>query len=328
MAAFAAHALSWRRRSLRYAAGGTAVALAFAAAIAEPQSLYRYQAADGHLVYTDQRPTPVPRAVTMPAGDGPEIATGVWLREGEGEAGARAALIAVNELPSWTQIAYRLDASRNLDPRVARSGNALLPPASETRLVDLAPIDAAAPAEVTVSYQYVIGHPGARHRPSEPYRLPYSIETAYRVSQAYPDTITHSNAGNLYAVDFEMPVGTKIVAARGGVVVQASGEFHGAGTDFERLGSRANYVRILHDDGTLALYGHLSARSIRVAPGQEVARGQHIADSGNTGFSTGPHLHFVVQRNRAGATESVPVTFAGAAGIELTPATGDRLVAH
>ena len=62
-------------------------------------------------------------------------------------------------------------------------------------------------------------------------------------------------------------------------------------------GPRANVVRVLHDDGTMALYVHLNWNTIRVVPGQRVRRGEYLADSGNTGFTTGPHLHFVVQRN-------------------------------
>jgi murein DD-endopeptidase MepM/ murein hydrolase activator NlpD len=68
--------------------------------------------------------------------------------------------------------------------------------------------------------------------------------------------------------------------------------------------------------------------SIRVVPGERIARGQYIADSGNTGFSTGPHLHFVVQRNRGGAIVSVPIQFAGRNGAAITVASGDEPTAY
>jgi murein DD-endopeptidase MepM/ murein hydrolase activator NlpD len=87
-------------------------------------------------------------------------------------------------------------------------------------------------------------------------------------------------------------------------------------------------VRVLHEDGTMALYAHLSWNSIRVVPGERVARGQYLADSGNTGFSTGPHLHFVIQRNRGGAIVSVPVEFAGAAGSPVTLRRGAEYTAY
>jgi murein DD-endopeptidase MepM/ murein hydrolase activator NlpD len=130
-----------------------------------------------------------------------------------------------------------------------------------------------------------------------------------------------------HAIDFAMPIGSGVYAARAGVVVDVAGDFFDAGIDPVTDGPRANRVRVLHEDGTMALYAHLNWNSIRVVPGQRVARGEYLADSGNTGFSTGPHLHFVVQRNRGGALESVPVEFAGAGGQALTVRRGDTPVA-
>jgi murein DD-endopeptidase MepM/ murein hydrolase activator NlpD len=71
-----------------------------------------------------------------------------------------------------------------------------------------------------------------------------------------------------------------------------------------------NFVRILHDDGTMGVYLHLQRGSVKVQEGQRVSLGQPLARSGNTGNSTGPHLHFVVQRNVGMALESIPFSFA------------------
>ena len=65
----------------------------------------------------------------------------------------------------------------------------------------------------------------------------------------------------------------------------------------------------MHDDGTMGVYLHLQRGSVRVQPGQRIATGSPIARSGNTGRSTGPHLHFVVQRNIGLAVESIPFDF-------------------
>ena len=68
--------------------------------------------------------------------------------------------------------------------------------------------------------------------------------------------------------------------------------------------------------------------SIRVQPGDEVERGQYIADSGNTGFSSGPHLHFAVLKNVGMRIESVAVMFAGPNWSEVQPKAGNTLTAY
>lgn len=90
----------------------------------------------------------------------------------------------------------------------------------------------------------------------------------------------------------------------------------------------ANVVRILHEDGTYAIYAHLNWNSIRVRVGDVVERGEYIADSGNTGYSSGPHLHFVVVRNTGMTMQSVPVTFSGANSTSIAPSTGRVLTAY
>jgi len=157
--------------------------------------------------------------------------------------------------------------------------------------------------------------------------LPYALSSAVRVSQAYPVVKTHGDPASQYAVDFVMPVGTDVFAARDGVVIEVASDFFESGTDYEVDGPRANVVRILHADGTMALYVHLNWNTIRVVPGQRVRRGEYLADSGNTGFTTGPHLHFVVQRNEGGALVAVPLEFAGPNGPE-TLVTGETYTAY
>nr|WP_017293700.1 M23 family metallopeptidase [Geminocystis herdmanii] len=83
-------------------------------------------------------------------------------------------------------------------------------------------------------------------------------------------------------IDIAAPVGTPIVAAAEGEVVSAGWNSGGFG----------NLVKIRHFDGTVTLYAHNS--KIHVRRGQFVKQGQHIANMGSTGFSTGPHLHFEI----------------------------------
>jgi murein DD-endopeptidase MepM/ murein hydrolase activator NlpD len=168
----------------------------------------------------------------------------------------------------------------------------------------------------------------SEHRPDMPYRAPFAVAGGFPVSQAFPTAVTHTTADSRYAVDIAMPIGTDVHAARGGVVFEVTSQNFQGGTDPSRDGPTANLVRILHEDGTFAEYAHLNRSTIRVRPGDVVERGEYIADSGNTGFSSGPHLHFAVLRNRGLGVESLPVTFAGPTGGEITPQTGGELVAY
>ena len=115
-----------------------------------------------------------------------------------------------------------------------------------------------------------------------------------------------------------MPIGTQVYAARGGIVMHIEEDFFGSGQR-ARFGNRANHVRILHEDGSMGLYAHLKTESVSVRAGQVVAAGEPIALSGNTGYSTGPHLHFAVQRNAGMSLENIPFHFSDGEGGSFEP---------
>ena len=162
-------------------------------------------------------------------------------------------------------------------------------------------------------YSHHFGRLDAVHDGAAVYRLPFQDGQTYAVTQAYGGKLTsHNNRENLYAVDFAMPVGTPIVAARAGVVIDATLRHQEGGYDVRFL-DKANTVAIAHEDGTVAEYAHLSFGSPFVRVGQRVAAGDLIGYSGNTGYSSGPHLHFIVSRPSVAegkvTRESVPVMF-------------------
>ena len=98
-------------------------------------------------------------------------------------------------------------------------------------------------------------------------------------------------------------------------MVAANAGAHSSGTTPEFLEyKRTNFVLLLHDDGTLGEYMHLSPSSVQVQPGERVERLQPIALSGNTGFSSTPHLHFQVMTasDDASAKQSFPFELAKA----------------
>jgi murein DD-endopeptidase MepM/ murein hydrolase activator NlpD len=143
-----------------------------------------------------------------------------------------------------------------------------------------------------------------------------------RVEQAWGGGYSHSDAENLHAVDFAAAPGTTVVAARDGVVMQVEMSLAAAAGHH----GDANLIRILHGDGSMAVYAHLAPDGALVRQGQRVRRGQPIAVSGNSGASTGPHLHFAVQANRGMHLQSVPFRMWAPGGILRfsEPTTGDR----
>ncbi|MBC7989060.1 MAG: M23 family metallopeptidase, partial [Luteimonas sp.] len=102
--------------------------------------------------------------------------------------------------------------------------------------------------------------------------------------------------------------------ARGGIVMQTESGFGSAGLNKKRFSARANVIRILHDDGSMGVYAHLKANGVYVQVGDRVGIGQQIALSGNTGYSSGPHLHFCLQVNRGMRLVSIPFRMVGDRG--------------
>ncbi len=109
---------------------------------------------------------------------------------------------------------------------------------------------------------------------------------------------THNDQAR-FAYDFEMPIGTVVRAFRGGIVIAVEQPF----PDFNHTPAEENQVFILHDDGTVARYYHLTQGGGLVAPGSSVSTGQAIALSGAAGyigFQAIPHLHFDVTVQECG----------------------------
>jgi murein DD-endopeptidase MepM/ murein hydrolase activator NlpD len=124
-----------------------------------------------------------------------------------------------------------------------------------------------------------------------PYILPYPVGSSYRLMQGY--CYPKGGHRNQLAYDFETPVGTQVIAARSGLVMQVRSDLPDDGKQPQP--GQHNHIMIKHDDGTVAFYAHLKQNSIIVKVGDYVSQGQPIAQSGNSGNTQGlPHLHFGV----------------------------------
>jgi murein DD-endopeptidase MepM/ murein hydrolase activator NlpD len=185
---------------------------------------------------------------------------------------------------------------------------ASFPPQQVTEAFSVSPADPSEKWEYSYTNHFKLGSVSARHDNSCVYHLPYLPGNRFLVTQGFNGSYSHKGA-NQYAVDWKMPEGTVICAARGGVVVKTKGDSNTGGSSM-KYDKFNNFVLIRHDDGTLAHYCHLKQRGIKVSAGQRVEAGQPIALSGNTGFSSGPHLHFCVFKARNGRErESIPIRF-------------------
>lgn len=153
------------------------------------------------------------------------------------------------------------------------------------------------------------------------YRLPVQRNIQHHISQAFSGRFSHQQEPNIYAVDISLPVGSDILAARDGVVMRVQDNYVLDGVD-EYFMDKANLVQVLHSDGTIAVYAHLLASSAKVRAGQSVKAGDVLGLSGSTGFSTGPHLHFVVWRNAGLRYVSVPFRFTESGAESWLPAAG------
>ncbi len=122
------------------------------------------------------------------------------------------------------------------------------------------------------------------------YNLPFAKSSKFLLIQAYNSKLSHKNEISL---DFKMKKGSKICAARGGVVTAVKKDSDAGGLKDEYL-SEGNHIIIKHTDGSEAMYWHLKKDGVVINVGDTVTQGQHIGYSGNTGYTAFPHLHFQV----------------------------------
>lgn len=227
--------------------------------------------------------------------------------------GAGHDLIARNRGPAPVSVRLTLTATENVTTTQPLPVLAVVRPHSELLLLQIRPAVPGRGHRFSTQSTYSIGSFYAIPDPRASYRLPYQDGRSFVISQAAGGPLTTHNADESeYAVDFTMPENTPVVAARDGVVIETESA-NRSGSKDRGLLALANYVRILHADETVATYAHLAPGGVRVSAGEKVSAGTVIGLSGATGYASGPHLHFVVQklvrRNEGFAMVSVPIRF-------------------
>ena len=207
-----------------------------------------------------------------------------------------------NDLYAPVEIALAFTGLSNVRGAPTQTIRRVLPARSNTRLALLRAVSGGQPLVYSPQFHYSLGDPSGA---AQGYRYPLPWRGGpFRLSQGANGQYSHYGPKNKYAMDIAMPVGTPIIAARAGVVVKTENSQSGRGND-----ASGNFVRVLHDDGTMGVYLHLKQGSVSVREGQRVTVGSPLALSGNTGNSSGPHLHFVVQRNSGAGLVSIPYQF-------------------
>lgn len=293
-----------------------AAALVLAASAAQAGKLYRWTDRNGVTHYGDRAPSQATAAATgaaevkvIPYRSEPSSIARLRVQQD----GDRYLAWADNTLAGPIQVRLDFNHSNNIIGSPLLPASTTLEPRASAVISVLSAQDPGRGGDFELSMRSVPGDPRARPQNAE-YLLPLR-QPQFRIDQGYGGHFSHTEPEHRYAVDFAADIGTPVLAAREGTVMQVESDFDKAGLNLEKFGDRANFVRILHDDGSMALYAHLKGDDgVLVRVGQRVRGGQQIGLSGNTGFSTGPHLHFAVQVNRGMRLESIPFRMTGPQG--------------
>lgn len=146
-------------------------------------------------------------------------------------------------------------------------------------------------AKYKFSYKYVatMGDVTITDYDDYDYDLPFQKGKSYNVYQGYHGSFSHQDEN---AIDFTMPEGSEILAAREGLVVQVV-QNNTESCPSEACKKYNNYITVMHNDGSFSNYGHIQYNGARCKAGDMIRKGDIIAYSGNVGYSSGPHLHFV-----------------------------------
>ncbi|MBC7474599.1 MAG: M23 family metallopeptidase, partial [Candidatus Sericytochromatia bacterium] len=191
-------------------------------------------------------------------------------------------------------VSINFDPLTNLKTSVKMPYNITVVAHKTLKAFDLIRINISEEYRYNYKFYTVEGIMSAKHDNNYIYSLPYKSGESYKIIQGFNGKYTHVGEQK-YALDFGLPQGTEIRAARDGVVVGIKSDSSTSGWG-EKYAKFANYIYVQHSDGTFGGYIHLKKDGVKVELGQKVKVGDIIGLSGNTGWTDGPHLHFWVYK--------------------------------
>lgn len=220
------------------------------------------------------------------------------------------------KVPAGVQVHFDRMTGVTVVPRQRTRGVSehVVAPGAAEQVLMLVRTDVRQKAEAPFHWRISYGDPNARPDPKVEYRMPFGGGEPRPLTQGANGRFTHKGR-SAWSFDFGMPVGTPVVAARAGRVVEITDGYTKSGITQDFL-DKANAVTVLHEDGTFGTYAHLDPGA-GVREGMRVEVGDVLGFSGNTGFSTGPHLHFSVWKATWDGGTTVPIRFAGTPGGKL-----------
>ena len=285
------------------------------------KKLYKYQDEQGRWYFSDK--APVTRQPVEIRQLKPVRKRWVWL-ENDGKL-ANPGFFLINRYPGPVEVEIDCKQRGDLTADPPLPQRFVVEPGKSDVLFSVGAVGQRFSSEkFSLEYRYVAGQPLPGYVSQFLYLPPLAPGSRFQVTQGFNGEFSHNDAQNRYAVDIMMPIDTPIHAARSGTVLEVNNDFFNGGT-LQAYASEANSIRILHDDGSMAVYAHLALEKALVRSGLQVKEGELIGYSGNTGFTSGPHLHFAVQINQGMELVSVPFQFIGEERQGFEPRRGDWL---
>ncbi|MFI1014109.1 M23 family metallopeptidase [Streptomyces sp. NPDC020965] len=202
-------------------------------------------------------------------------------------------------------VAAGLGAATVLGTGAAFAAETGTPTGVPVKMTTASAVAAQAKAQAAAAKQSVTAKPVAAAKSASGWTKPVSN---------YVVSATYGKGGNMWASnhsgqDFAVPTGTTVKSVGPGTVVKAGPNGAGDGSAY------GNAVVIKHDSDTYSQYAHLSQVNVQV--GQQVKGGQTIALSGNTGNSSGPHLHFEIRTTPNYGSAINPVSHLRSEGVTI-----------